>query len=185
MPVSEATYRRVALEDTDDSWELACGRLRKKPLMTTEHQEMARGILYPLIQQLDLREFVVSEHVKVRTSTGSYYIPDVTVVPRAQTRRLLEEPGTFEVYDDPVPLVVEVWSPSTGDYDVDDKFPEYRRRGDLEIWRLHPYDRTLTVWIRRKDGGYDERILLGGNVSPVHLPAVTINLDVLFGRDAS
>jgi len=145
---------------------------------------MARGVLYPLIQQLDLREFVVSEHVMVRTSNGSYYISDVTVVPRVQTRRLLQELGTFEVYDDPVPLVVEVWSPSTGDYDVDDKFPEYRRRGDLEIWRLHPYERTLTVWMRRGDGGFDEKLLVGGVVSPAHLPSVTIDLDILFGRGA-
>lgn len=30
----------------------------------------------------------------------------------------------LEVYDTPLPLVVEVWSPSTGSYDVDAKVPE-------------------------------------------------------------
>jgi Uma2 family endonuclease len=44
----------------------------------------------------------------------------------------------LELYVEPLPLVVEVWSPSTGQYDVDEKLPEYQRRGDLEIWRFHP-----------------------------------------------
>ncbi|MEP6871059.1 MAG: hypothetical protein ABI939_04320 [Anaerolineaceae bacterium] len=33
----------------------------------------------------------------------------------------------------PLPFVAEVWLPSTGEYDVDEKFPQYQRRGDLEI----------------------------------------------------
>ena len=37
-------------------------------------------------------------------------------------RQRAERAGRLEVYDDPMPLVVEVWSPSTGDYDVDDSF---------------------------------------------------------------
>jgi Uma2 family endonuclease len=180
MPVSEATYRRVALEDTDDSWELACGRLRKKPFMMTEHQGVARAVLYQLILQLDRNEFTVGEQVKVQTSAGSYYIPDVTVVPRVYERMLRENPGTFEVYEEPLPLVLEVWSPSTGDYDVDDKLAEYRRRGDLEIWRIHPYEHTFIAWVRRADGGYDEIRRKGGTVLPAYLPGVTIDLDTLF-----
>jgi Uma2 family endonuclease len=54
----------------------------------------------------------------------------------------------LEIYDEPLPLVAEVWSPSTGGYDVLAKLPEYRRRGDTEIWLLHPYERTLTAWRR-------------------------------------
>jgi Uma2 family endonuclease len=86
----------------------------------------------------------------------------------------------LEVYDEPMPLVVEVWSPSTGDYDVDSKLPEYRRRGDLEIWRLHPFERTLTVWRRQPSGGYRKRIYTGGVIRPVAIPDVTIDLDAIF-----
>jgi Uma2 family endonuclease len=81
-----------------------------------------------------------------------------------------------------LPLVVEAWSPSTGEYDVDTKFPIYRDRGDLEIWRLHPYDRTLTRWVRLADGGYREDVFTGGDVRPVALPDVVIDLDALFAR---
>ena len=79
-----------------------------------------------------------------------------------------------------MPLVVEVWSPSTGDYDVETKLQEYQRRGDLEIWRIHPYEQTLTAWRRQPDGSYTETLYRGGRVQPVALPNVTIDLDDLF-----
>ena len=54
-------------------------------------------------------------------------------------------PDVVEFDDQPLPLVVEIWSPSTG---TDTKFAEYRRRADAEVWRLHPFARTLTQWRR-------------------------------------
>src|SRR5688572_28532881 len=59
MPISEATYRRVALEDTDSTWERWCGRLVEKPIMTTEHNETARNLLMMLAQQLPHGEYSV------------------------------------------------------------------------------------------------------------------------------
>jgi Uma2 family endonuclease len=37
-----------------------------------------------------------------------------------------------------VPLVVEVWSASTGDDDIEAKIPVCQARGDQEIWRIPP-----------------------------------------------
>ena len=62
----------------------------------------------------------------------------------------------------------------------DEKLPEYQRRGDLEIWRIHPYDRTLIAWRRRPDGSYAQTTFTGGVVHPVALPGVAIDLDALF-----
>src|SRR6266508_4813356 len=119
MPVSAETYKRVALEDPEGKWELVCGRLRRKPPMTTEHNHAQRTCGRLLSRQLDSRAFSVGiESGRLRISTGTYYEPDIVVIPMAYVRRLMEQPGTFEVYDDPMPLVVEVWSPSTGEYDV-------------------------------------------------------------------
>lgn len=64
--------------------------------------------------------------------------------------------------------------------DVDSKLPEYQRRGDREIWRLHPFDRNLIAWRRQPDGSYSESHYTGGSVQPVALPGVTIDLDALF-----
>lgn len=91
----------------------------------------------------------------------------------------LQEGDILEVYDQPLPLVVDVWSRSTGAYDVTEKLAVYQQRGDLEIWSIHPYERTLTAWRRQPDGSYEEAIFRGGVVPVVSLPGVTIDLDTL------
>jgi len=102
-------------------------------------------------------------------------------VPAAFVQRLLSEPvPALEVYSEPLPFVIEVWSPSTGDFDVTDKLPEYQARGDAEIWYLHPYERTLTRWLREPDGSYAESVHRGGLTNPTALPDVTIDLASLF-----
>jgi Uma2 family endonuclease len=58
--------------------------------------------------------------------------------------------------------------------------PIYQRRGDAEIWRIHPYEQTVTVWRRQEDGSYDERIYRDGVILPAALPGVTIDLARLF-----
>lgn len=134
MPVSYETYERVALEDPEGQWELVCGRPRQKPDMTTEHNSAMRMLNVQLTRQLDEMKFVVAtDSSKVRVSNATYYIPDLVVLPRAYERTPRQAPGTFEVYGLPMPLVVEVWSPSTGEYDVESRFPEYQQRGDAEI----------------------------------------------------
>jgi hypothetical protein len=52
--------------------------------------------------------------------------------------------------------------------------------GDLEIWRIHPYERTLTSWKQQSDGSYQETMHRGGSVAPIGLPGVTIDLDRLW-----
>jgi Uma2 family endonuclease len=180
VAVSEQTYRQVALEDPEGHWELHCGRLRKKTGMTEEHNEVAGELYFQLRLQLEREEFQVRSNAgHVRRSAQNYYIPDVFVVP---TELAHAQRGThaLEVYDAPLPLVIEVWSRSTGDYDVDAKLPAYQRRGDLEIWRVHPYEHTLIAWRRQPDGTYTETLYSGGTVEPVALPNVTVDLDVLF-----
>lgn len=180
MPVSEQTFKQVALEDPEGQWELHCGRLRSKPGTTEEHNDLSMELAYLLRYQLDRNEYRVRQNAShVRRSELHYYIPDVTVLPTAAA---LRQRGTrkLEAYSVPLPLVVEIWSPSTGGYDVRDKLPEYRRRGDLEIWFIHPYEKTLTAWRRQPDGSYSETLHRGGMIQPIALPGVTIDLDALF-----
>lgn len=172
MPVSEARYRQVALEDPEGKWELVCGHLIAKPAMTTEHEQVARKLARQLILQLSDEEYLVDrDSPRLRVHGGNYRLPDVCVIPvPVIQQRLREYPAKLEEYEEPMPLVVEVWSPSTGDYDVDTKIPEYQRRGDLEIWRIHPYDRTLTARRRQPDGSYTESMHTTGTIHPAALP---------------
>ncbi len=146
MPVSEKTYREVALEDPEGRWELSCGHLRSKPAMTYAHLYVAELLMDALSDQTDRREYrVATDAPRLRSSTGNYDTPDVCAFPRALLDQAFREnPRRFQVFDEPMPLVAEVWSPATSDYDVETKIPEYRRRGYLAIWVLHPYGMTVT-----------------------------------------
>ena len=180
MPVSEATFLKRALEEPDEQWELHCGNLRRKPGMTAQHNRTMSRLFGSLLQQLDQQEFDVRGNAgHVRRSPEHYYIPDIAVIPVALVEPQLDR-RALEVYADPLPLVVEIWSPSTGDYDIREKVVEYQHRGDLEIWRIHPYDRTLTAWRRQTDGSYTESTYTSGAVHPASLPGVSVDLDALF-----
>ncbi|MBM2809531.1 MAG: Uma2 protein, partial [Chloroflexi bacterium] len=89
MPVSEKTYRQIALDDPEGHWELVCGFLRRKPGMSIEHNEVMSQLHYTLMQQLDRRQFAVRSNAgHVRLTAQSYYIPDVFVVPAELQRPL-------------------------------------------------------------------------------------------------
>lgn len=180
MPVSENAFRKLALEDPEGHWELHCGYLRRKPGMTFEHNRLAFWLAVRLAEQIDRTKFDVRTNAgHVRGSADSYYIPDVLVIPLDLAEPLRGGRG-LEAYSAPLPLVVEGWSRSTGDYDVETKLREYQRRGDLEIWRIHPYERSLTAWRRQADGSYTETFYKGGAIRPIALPSVAIDLDALF-----
>jgi Uma2 family endonuclease len=181
MAVSFKTYEQLALEDTDEMWELVCGRLRTKPGMTAQHNMLGRKLPYYLNQQLDLTRYWAGENVKVRVSDNTYYITDVVVVPLTFWRQQVEQhPRGLEVYEEPLPLVVEIWSPSTGKYDAETKVPEFQLRGDAEIWRIQPYEHTLTAWRRQPDGSYTETLYRQGQVPVLSLPGIAIDLAELF-----
>jgi Uma2 family endonuclease len=182
MPISEQTYEQVALEDGDERWELVCGRLRARPPMTAQHNEIARALADELRRQLPRSQFSIAEGTaRLRISSGTFYVPDLCVIPRTYVLRQREErPTRLEVYEEPLPLVVEVWSPRTGDYDMEEKLREYQRRGDLEIWRIHPHERSLVAWRRRPDGSYAMSEQRGGLARPEALPGVAVEMDTLF-----
>jgi len=180
MPVTEQTLRAVVLEDPDGQWELWCGRLREKPAMTADHNRFGMRLALQIGAQLDSDEFEVRVNSsRLRRPNGMNFIPDVVVVPTALVERITNRIDILETYDPAVPFVAEVWSPSTGVYDTDTKFAEYRERGDQEIWRIHPYERTVHVWRRQPDGSYLETLHLGGKLTLMALPDVTIDLDLL------
>ena len=179
MAVSQRSYEHAVLENPNGRWELHHGKLREKPSMSWEHGEAMFRLGHLLALQLDRRQFRVRvNHGQVRRSAESYYVTDVLVAPTSIGASLRGRP--LEVFAEPLPLVVEVWSPATGAYDIDQKIPEYQARGDQEIWRLHPYDRTLTVWRRRSDGTYEEQRYDHGVVEIRSLPGVRIELGALF-----
>lgn len=181
MAVSPATYEQVALEDSDATWEYVCGQLREKPGMTQEHNEVAFYLAHELAKQLDRGSFRVrSNAARLKTGQGNEYVPDVVVI---ATRSAAAQAGSrhLEQYTEPVPFVAEVWSPSTGVYDIDTKIPDYLARGDQVVWRLHPYEKSVRAWTRLPSGEYAVAEHSSGSVSIASLPEVVVELAQVFG----
>jgi Uma2 family endonuclease len=138
MPVSERTFEQVVREDREHRWELHCGRLVPKPALPFDHNRLGNRLAWLLMNQLDLTVFDVRSNAgHVSYDAEHYYVPDVCVILLTLVEGLRGRPDRLEMYEEPLPLVVEIWSPSTGGYDVDKKLPAYRQRGDFEIWRIH------------------------------------------------
>jgi len=179
--IDEATYRRLALEELDGPWELHDGVLREKPAVSIAHGGTTNKLAVVLQMQLGWEEYRVRNNSsRLRISTRRTYIPDIAVVPIALDLALRADPYALELYEAPLPLVAEVWSPSTGDYDVEAKLENYQQRGDEEIWYLHPYDRTLAAWVRQPDGSYARHFHREGIVRSARLDGVAVDLAWLF-----
>ncbi len=178
--ISEQEYRELALNDPDHLWELWDGVPREKPLMSMKHDNVSFLLGYMLQSQLDWSTSRVNVNGgKARRSSRNYFIPDVVVIPAALQIPYEDDPRAFNAFAEPLPLVVEVWSRTTGAYDFATKLQAYRARGDAEIWFIHPYERTLTTWRRQPNGSYVEEAFRGGTVAVVSLPGVSIDLDAL------
>lgn len=180
MQTMPQSYMEIIRVFPDRKLEMYDGELREKPAMTIGHNRVEINLLLALAWQLNGSRFEVRlGQAPVQRSERNYYLPDVYVVPRHPVGTPLDE---FEVFVLPLPYLAEVWSPSTGDYDVDKKFPECRKRGDLEIWRFHPFERTVTAW-RQPDGSYTETVLTSGSVQLHALPDLRVDIDGLFNID--
>jgi Uma2 family endonuclease len=184
--ISEQEYRELALTDTDHLWELWDGVPREKPLMSMKHDNVSFLLGHLLQSQLDWSAFRINGNGgKTRLSPRNYFIPDVVVIPATYQLPFEDDPRAFNAFAEPLPLVVEVWSRTTGAYDFETKLLGYRERGDTEIWFIHPYERTLTAWRRQPDGTYTEELYRGGRIQVIDLPDVSIDLDALLDGKSS
>lgn len=179
--MTEQDYERFVMTGAQGAWELHDGVLLEKPGMSAEHGDFTFEFGYRLRDQIDRSQFRIAiNDWRVLRPTATVFVPDLVVVPVALYDQFRGQPGRLPIFSQPLPLVVEVWSASTGDYDIAAKIPVYQQRGDLEIWHVHPYERTLTRWVRQLDGSYRMTTHRDGLISLTPLSGVAINLDELF-----
>ena len=171
--MSEQDYEAFVGFGIEGLWELHDGVLVEKPGMSWRHSAIASLLGFFLQKKLDLDQFRVFSDTRVRRPSETIFIPDVMVVPMAYGAGLVDDPR-LAVFADPLPLVVEVWSRSTGDYDVETRIPIFMQRGDLEIWRIHSYEGAVTSWVRQPDGTYQETVYRSGTIRLAALPGVEI-----------
>jgi Uma2 family endonuclease len=101
--------------------------------------------------------------------------PDIVVVCDPAK---IDEAGCLGAPD----MVVEVLSPSTRKYDLNEKFNLYEASGVKEYWVIAPGDRDVSVFLLQDSGKYDEGTLYRGNVTiPVQtLPGLEVDMQELF-----
>ena len=179
--VTRETYEEFACSESDRRLEWHKGMLREKPAMSFRHSQALHD-LYDLIRdQTERTEYLVRMNFSRVYHPGQFsYIPDLLVVPMSLVLAFRDRGEALEAYADPSPLIVEIWSPSTGDYDINEKIPAYQARGDLEIWRIHPGEQSITAWRRQPDGTYSKTVHREGSISISSLSGVAVDLDVLF-----
>jgi Uma2 family endonuclease len=183
MSVSQELYESVSVEDPEGRWELHEGKLREKPVMSYAHKEVMFEIGFQLGAQLDPDLFLVRSNAgRLRLAPDTVYIPDVFVIPRSAVGEMGANVPALDTYAEPARVVVEVWSPSTGEYDIDQKIPQYAVHGDREIWRVHPRERSIEVWVRAEGGSYSHQIQQGGTLSLRWLPGIRVDSDPIFKR---
>jgi Uma2 family endonuclease len=124
MVINKQEYRRLALNDGDNFWELHDGELVGKPPMAFAHRDVIKELGHVLRLQSGRERYRVRVNMGRVRHTSSYYVPDLFVVPIELTAAYLGAPEWLEVYDRPLPLVVEARSPLMGRYDVEKKLPE-------------------------------------------------------------
>ena len=172
-------YERFVMTGVEGAWELHDGVLVEKPGVSWNHGRIIHRLARQLLPQLDEEHEVRFNEGRALKPDDTIYIPDLLVVPVAYGRDFAGRP-VLAIFSGPLPLVVEVWSPSTGTYDVNTKIPIYQQRGDREIWRLHSFEKTLRNWVRQPNGSYHESLHRDGIVVLSALPGVEIDLDRLF-----
>ena len=78
-------------------------------------------------------------------------------------------------------LIVEIQSPATAKYDMNEKFNLYEKSGVSEYWVVFPYDETIQVFILQPDGKYDKGTLYeSGNVPVGILGGGEIEIESIF-----
>lgn len=83
-------------------------------------------------------------------------------------------------------MIVEVLSPGTKKYDLNDKYQIYETYGVKEYWVVDPYSKDITVFILREDGKYQDGIIYElidsiSNKVPVYsLPGLEIDVEDVF-----
>ena len=178
--LSEQDFEAFLLSGIEGHWELHDGVLVEKPAMTWNHQVAMMNLAVQLSLQVDREAFRVQVESRVRRPAATVFQPDVMVIPEHYGDEFRDQRGKLAIFSRPLPFVAEVWSVSTGEYDVTAKLPVYMQRGDAEIWLIHPYEKTVTSWRRQPDGTYASSVHDSGMIELVALPNVVIDVAELF-----
>ena len=126
------------------------GWVRAMTGATNRHNRVKGNCFYQLKRALNgqrCQPFVSDTKVRIRVlGRTRFYYPDLQVV--------CESNAPTEVYQDAPVLIVEVLSPSTRQYDLDEKLAAYLEIPSLECYMLLEQHMPIAIVMRRTEKGF-------------------------------
>lgn len=119
-----------------------------------------------------------SSDMRVRTPSGLYTYPDLTIV--CGLPQIIEERG-LDTLLNPT-LIVEVLSPTTERFDRTKKFAHYKSLSSLQDYLLIAQEQPTAECFSRQDNGQWVHTLAVGLESSIHIPCLdaAINLSDIY-----
>lgn len=154
--------------------------VKEPPAPTRFHQELVGALHYQVRMALEgqrWRTYVAPFDVRLPKAGEADDLVDTVVQPDVLIVRALSKLDDRGMRGAP-DWIAEVLSPTTSRHDRFVKIPVYERAGVLEVWLIHPIERTLTVYCL-ENGRYGRPIVLElkGRTTIGALPGVSIDWD--------
>lgn len=181
------TYSEYLTWPDDERTELIDGTayLREPPAPSRSHQELVGELYYQVrlaLEGTSFRAYIAPFDVRLPKDGEADELIDTVVQPDVLIVCDLEKLDQRGMRGAP-DWIAEVLSPTTASHDQTVKLRTYERAGVLEVWFVHPSDRTLTVH-RLEHGHYGRPIILElkGLIAIGAVPDVAIDWDLLPSR---
>lgn len=159
------------------------GNLVLSPPPSPFHQEVLQAILFEITLYLRGhpgwgKVYVAPFEVQLKGPTGpERYQPDLSFFTQDHLNRVTDK-CAVGVPD----LIVEVLSPATRRYDLNEKRFGYAGHGAVELWIVEPRRREVRVYLLRQNPDQPAQVLKGeGILRTKLLPGFELALERLFG----
>jgi Uma2 family endonuclease len=188
-PLRRATYADVEAAPPNKVAELIRGALHVMPRPALRHARASTRLTGKLTNPFDLGEggpggwILLDEpelHFPDPTEPGAIdvLVPDLAGWRRDRVPELPDAAFTTIAPD----WICEVLSPSTKDFDRDEKMPVYAREGVQWAWLIDPIAKTLEIYVLAADGRWGEPVIFRGAdvVRAVPFDAIELGLSTLW-----
>ena len=176
---SNNTYDDYARLGYRAPYQLIKGELVFNPSPTPQHQRISRRLGSKLERYVEENECgeIFFAPLDVYLFENSTLQPDIMFVSLGNLKVI--GPKKIEGAPD---LIVEILSPSTARYDLNEKKQVYEEAGVQEYWVANPALRTVYIYESSGDCGFSvkTRASIGGSITSTLFPGLSIHLKEIF-----
>lgn len=184
-------YRDYAAWPEDERWELIDGQAMAMGAPSATHQRLLGQMYLRFAEYFDDKPCeVLFAPFDVLLPEGAEEDEDVATVVQPDLMVFCGGGVVGEKYARGAPtLVVEIISPSSSKWDLNDKFRRYERAGVREYWVVDPLAKWLCVYLLDEGGAYGKGRLheRGGKAAPAAsevFPGLELDASALLGWEA-